>query len=43
MDREIAELLRQGMEEKKIARKLGIPYKAVKKKVEKLRKLGIVS
>ena len=42
VDREIMEMLKQGTELKKIARRTKLPYKMVVKKAEKLRKLGLV-
>ena len=43
VDKEIAEMLREGAEVKKIVRRTKLPYKVVVKKIEKLRKIGIVS
>ena len=43
VDREIAEMVKEGIEIKKIVRRTKLPFKVVQKKVEKLRKLGIVS
>ncbi|NPA86497.1 MAG: hypothetical protein GXO00_00620 [Candidatus Diapherotrites archaeon] len=43
VDKEIAEMVKEGVELKRIARRTKLPFKVVVKKVEKLRKLGVVS
>ena len=40
-DKEIAELLKEGTDVKKISKKTKLPYKVVSKKIEKLRRLGL--
>ncbi len=41
IDREIIELINSGVDMKKVAKRLKVPYKLVKQKVEKFRRLGI--
>ena len=43
VDKEIAEMVREGLEVKRIVRRTKLPYRVVLKKIEKLRKLGVVS
>ncbi len=43
VDKEIAEMVKEGVEIKKIVRRTKLPFKVVQKKVEKLRKLGVIS